>query len=57
MCILCNGSTYHKTFKVYERVKGYLEEILTRQKGLNWEIVAVDNDITLGAAIGGLIEH
>ena len=57
VCILCNGSTYHKTFKVYERVKGYLEEILTRQKGLNWEIVAVDNDITLGAAIGGLIEH
>ena len=57
VCILCNGSTYHKTFKVYERVKGYLEEVLTRQKGLNWEIVAVDNDITLGAAIGGLIEH
>lgn len=57
VCILANGSTYHKTFKVYERVKGYLEEILTRQKGLSWDIVQVENDITLGAAIGGLIER
>lgn len=57
VCILCNGSTYHKTFKVYERVKGYLEEVLSRQKGLYWDIIAVENDITLGAAIGGLIEH
>ena len=57
VCILCNGSTYHKTYKVADRVKGYLEEILTRQKGLYWKIVAVENDITLGAAIGGLIER
>ena len=57
VCILCNGSTYHKTYKIADRVKGYLEEILTRQKGLYWEIVAVENDITLGAAIGGLIER
>ena len=35
----------------------YLEELLTRQKGLYWDIIAVENDITLGAAIGGLIER
>ena len=57
VCILCNGSTYHKTYKIYERVKGYLEELLTRQNGLYWDIIAVENDITLGAAIGGLIER
>ena len=57
VCILCNGSTYHKTYKVFERVKGYLEQLLTQQRGLYWEIVAVENDITLGAAIGGLIER
>lgn len=57
VCILCNGSTYHKTYKIYERVKGYLEELLTRQKSLYWDIIAVENDITLGAAIGGLIER
>lgn len=57
VCILCNGSTYHKTHKIFERVNGYLEQILTQQRGLYWEIVAVENDITLGAAIGGLIER
>lgn len=57
VCILCNGSTYYKTYKIPERVKGYLEEILTKQKDLYWDIIAVENDITLGAAIGGLIER
>ena len=57
VCILCNGSTYHKTYKIYERVKGYLEELLTKQNGIYWQIVEVENDITLGAAIGGLIER
>ena len=42
---------------MFERVKGYLEQLLTQQRGLYWEIVAVENDITLGAAIGGLIER
>lgn len=57
ICMLCNGSTYHKTYKIYQRVKGYLEETLTRQRGIYWEVVEVENDITLGAAIGGLIER
>ncbi len=55
VCILCNGTTYHKTYKIADRVKGYLEELLTRQRGLYWDIIAVDNDITLGAAIAGTI--
>lgn len=57
VCILCNGSTYHKTHSVSDRVKGYLEEVLTRQRGLWWKMVSLEDDITLGTAIGGLIER
>lgn len=55
VCILCDGTTFYKTNKVYERVKGYLDEVLVNQKGLYFDIISRDNDITLGAAIGGLI--
>ena len=55
ICILCNGTTFHKTYKVRARVMGYLEELLTVQRALYWEIVWQDNDITLGTAIAGLI--
>ena len=56
ICILCDGTTFFKTYKVKERVYGYLDEILTRQLGIYWNIVSCDNDITLGASIAGLIE-
>ena len=56
VCILCNGSTYFKTHMLNERVHGYLEEVLTKNRGLHWEIILRENDITLGAAIAGLIE-
>ena len=41
---------------IKERVNGYLDEVLTNQLGIYWKIVACDNDITLGAAISGLID-
>ncbi len=56
ICILCDGTTFHKTFMTKERVNGYLNQILTEQLGINWRIVSCDNDITLGAAISGLID-
>ena len=55
VCILCNGTTFHKTYKVKDRVLGYLEDALTVRRNLHWEIVCQDNDITLGTAIAGLI--
>lgn len=55
--ILCNGSTFWKTHMIFERVNSYLEECLTIQRGLYWKIVSVEDDITLGTAIGGLIER
>ena len=56
VCILCNGTTFYKTYKVQNRVEGYLDDVLTKQRGLYYEIISLDNDITLGTAIGGLIE-
>lgn len=55
VCIVCNGTTYYKTYKIALRVQGYLEEILSKQRGLYWETVCVENDITMGAAIAGII--
>lgn len=56
VCILCDGTTFHKTYMIKERVNAYLDEILTKNLGIFWRITAVDNDITLGAAISGLID-
>ncbi len=54
--ILCNGTTFYKTWMVKERTAAYLDAVLTNQLGIHWEIVSADNDITLGTAIAGLIE-
>lgn len=56
VCILCNGTTFFKTYKIEKRVHGYLDEILTKNMGIYWKIVCCENDITLGAAISGLID-
>ncbi len=56
VCILCNGSTFYKTHMIYKRVCAYLERSLTIERGLYWEIVSLENDITFGTAIAGLID-
>lgn len=56
VCLLCDGTTFYKTWRVKERVEGYLEHVLYKKRGLSYEIVSCENDITLGAAIAGLIE-
>ena len=55
VCILCDGTTFYKTHKVHERVEGYLDQLLIHDRSLYYEIISRDNDITLGAAIAGLI--
>lgn len=55
VCILCDGTTFHKTYKIRSRVEGYLESVLTKDNNLYWEITACDNDITLGTAIAGCV--
>ena len=53
--MLCNGSTFFKLYKVQSRVKSYLEDVLVNQRGIYYDIIERENDITLGTAIGGLI--
>lgn len=55
VCILCNGTSFFKTYKVRQRVLGYLEEILVKERGLYFDVISRENDITLGTAIGGLL--
>ncbi|HBG66415.1 MAG TPA: hexokinase [Treponema sp.] len=57
VCLLCDGTSFYKTYKVRSRVEAYLEDVLVRQRGLYYEVVSCDNDITLGSAIGGLIKN
>lgn len=56
ICILCNGTTFFKTYKIKQRVFGYLEEVLSKQLGIYWNVISCENDITLGSAISGLID-
>lgn len=54
--MLCNGTTFYKTNRLYERIFSYLEDTLTKQNGIHYEILTVDDDITLGTAVAGLVE-
>lgn len=55
VCLLCDGTSFYKTYKVRARVEAFLESLLVQKRGLYYDIVSIDNDITLGSAIGGLI--
>ncbi len=52
--VLCEGTTFYKTYRLKERLNGYLQQALVEQRGLHYEIVSLDNAITLGAAVAGL---
>ena len=54
--ILCNGTTFYKTHRLYERIVSHLENFLTKENGIYFEILTLENDITLGTAIAGLVE-
>jgi hexokinase len=55
VCVVCNGTTFYKTYRMNGRVKACLEESLTKKRRIAWHAANIENDITLGAAIGGLI--
>lgn len=54
--MLCNGTTFYKTHKLYGRIFSELENYLAKKRGVYFEILTLENDITLGTAIAGLIE-
>ena len=57
VCIVCNGTTFYKTHKIKDRTAALLEQALFESRGISFEMVEVENDITLGSAIAGLIER
>lgn len=56
VCLLCNGTTFYKTHHLRAYTEGFLDELLVRERGLHYDIVSKDNDITLGAAVAGLVK-
>lgn len=55
VCVLCDGTTFYKTFNLRPRVLAYLQTALTDERGIYFETVNVENAITIGAAVAGLI--
>lgn len=53
--VLCEGTTFLRTHNLRERVTGYLNAALTEERGIWYEIVTMDNAVTLGSAVAGLI--
>lgn len=49
--VVCNGTTYYKTHNLRNRICGYLNDVLTSQRHLYFELLTVEDDITLGTAI------
>ena len=52
--VVCDGTTFYKTHNLKERLIGYLNEVLISQRHIYFEILSIDNDITLGTAVAGL---
>lgn len=52
--VLCEGTTFYKTHNLQSRILGYLNTELIQKRHLYFEIVTLDNAITLGAAVAGI---
>jgi hexokinase len=53
VCVLAEGTTFTRSWRLRGRCDAYLEEAL-RRRGLTAELVTADNAVTLGAAVAGL---
>ena len=56
LLILCNGTTFFKTHKLRSQIEAYLTDYLTQKKEIHFELLSLEDDITLGTAIAGLRE-
>ncbi|NLM00443.1 MAG: hexokinase [Treponema sp.] len=48
--ILCNGTTFYKTYKTKERFENVLDNVLRKKRNINFELLQIENDIILGTA-------
>lgn len=56
VCVSCDGTTFCKTHNLQARFRGYLNEVLTSQRHLYFEILTIDSPISLGTAIAATVE-
>ena len=52
VCVLCNGTTFFKTYRLRERIESYLSRYAD---GIRYEIASKEDDITIGTATAGLV--
>jgi hexokinase len=55
VCIVCEGTTFNKTHHLRQRFEGYLDELLTVQRSIHFEICTPENAITIGTAAAAAI--
>lgn len=54
VCIVLNGTTLYKTYRLKERMEQYLYEYASVKKGIYYQTVCVEDDITIGTAVAAL---
>ena len=55
VCILAEGTTFFKTHWLHDVVTAHLYTALTQERGIYFDVVALDHAITFGTAIAGTI--
>ncbi len=55
VCILAEGTTFLKTYRLHDAVIAHLYRALTQKRGIYFDVVSLDNAITFGTAIAGTI--
>ncbi len=55
ICVVCNGTTFWKTHGLLNKVNVFLYENLTKKYNRYFDIVGINNDITLGTAVAATI--
>ena len=52
--VLCEGTTFYKTHNLLPRISGYLNTELIQKRRVYYELLNLDNAITLGTALAAL---
>jgi hexokinase len=55
VCIVCNGTTFWRTHDLYEKIQCHMKKNLSATYRRYYEIVKIENDITLGTAAAALM--
>ncbi len=54
VCIVLNGTTLYKTYRLKERMEKYLFDYAVKEHKIYFETVCIENDIAIGTAVAAL---